>query len=63
MQNIVKCHPQVDKYDKIGIYQMKCMDYQTFQTRRKGNIQAIRHNNGNSVYLNCILNTGHAYGL
>jgi hypothetical protein len=55
---------------KSGIYQMRCMDYplkymrqtsQTFQTGYKGHIQAIRNNNGNSVYSNHIINTGHAY--
>jgi hypothetical protein len=35
---------------------------QTFYTRYKEHIQAIRSNNSNSGYSNHILNTGHAYG-
>jgi hypothetical protein len=35
---------------------------QTFQTRYKENIQAIRNNNNNSRYSNHILNIGYVYG-
>jgi hypothetical protein len=34
---------------------------QTFHTTYKEHIQAIRNNNGNTGYLNPVLNTGHAY--
>jgi hypothetical protein len=34
---------------------------QTFKTRYKGHIQAVRNNNGNSGYSKHILNTGHTY--
>jgi hypothetical protein len=50
---------------------MKCMDCplkytgqtgQTFQTRYREHIQAIRNTNSNSEYSSRILNMGHAYG-
>jgi hypothetical protein len=71
IQNIVKPCPQTDRYEKSGVYQMRCTDCQlkyigqmgrTFQTRYKEHIQEIRNNNGNSGYSNHILNTGHTYG-
>jgi hypothetical protein len=58
------------KYRRNSMYQMKCMDCplkyightgQTFCTRYKEHIQAIR-NNINLGYLNHILSRGHAYG-
>jgi hypothetical protein len=69
-QNIVKPHPQIDKYGRNGVYRMKCMDCpqkcvqqtgRTFYTRYKEHIQVIR-NNINSGYWNHILSTGHTYG-
>jgi hypothetical protein len=54
IQNIVKLHSQIDKYEKSGIYQIKCMDCplqyvrqtgRTFCTRNKEHIQEIRNNN------------------
>jgi hypothetical protein len=71
IQNVVKAHPQIDKYEKSGIDQMKCMDCplkyigqtgRTFYTRYKEHIQAVRNNNRNSGCLNHILSTGHTYG-
>jgi hypothetical protein len=63
-KNIVKPRPQRDKYEKSGIYEMRCMDYtlKYIQTRHKEHIQAIRNKNSNSGYSNNILNKGHAYG-
>jgi hypothetical protein len=46
----------MDEYEKSGVYQMRCMDYpvkyigqtgQTFQTRYKEYIQAVRNKNNN----------------
>jgi hypothetical protein len=60
-----------NKYNKSGIYQMKCLDCplkyigrtgRTFHTRYKKHIQAISNNNSNSEYSSHILNTGHTYG-
>jgi hypothetical protein len=68
IQNIVKPHPQIDKYGRNGMYQIKYMDCQLkymgqtgrmFYTRYKEQIQAIRNNKINSGYLNHILSTGH----
>jgi hypothetical protein len=62
---------QTDKYEKSGIYQIKCLDCplkykgqrgRAFHTRYKEHLQAIRSNNGNSGYSNHILTTGHTYG-
>jgi hypothetical protein len=62
---------QIDKYEKSGVYQMRCTDCplkyigqtgRTFQIRYKEHTQAIRNNNGNSGYSYNILNIGHAYG-
>jgi hypothetical protein len=59
IHNIIKQHPQTDKYNKSGIYQMKCLDCplkytgktgRTFHTRHKEHIQAIRNNNSNLGY-------------
>jgi hypothetical protein len=43
---------------------LKCIGQtgQTFKTRYKEHIQAIRNNNGNSGYSKHILNMGHTYG-
>jgi hypothetical protein len=72
IQNIIKPYSQIDKYEKSGMYQMKCLNCplnyigrtgkRTFHTRYKEHIQAIRSNNGNSVYSYRILNTGYTYG-
>ncbi|PNF31380.1 hypothetical protein B7P43_G10054 [Cryptotermes secundus] len=71
IENILKQKPQIDKYNKSGIYQMKCVDCplkyigqtgRTFNTRYKEHIHDIRNNDSNSGYSNHILNTGHAYG-
>jgi hypothetical protein len=57
MQNIVKPHPQIDKYEKSGIYKMKSMNCplkhtgqtgRTCHTKYKEYVQAIRNDNGNS---------------
>jgi hypothetical protein len=70
MQNILKPHTPTDKYNRNGIYQMKCLDYplkyigqtgRTLNIRYKEHIHAIRSNNSNSGYSNCILNTGRTY--
>jgi hypothetical protein len=70
VQNMLKPQPQIDKYSRSGINQMKCLDCplkyigrtgRTFNIRYKEHIQAIRNNN-NSGYPNHILNTGHTYG-
>jgi hypothetical protein len=71
IQDIVKPHSQIDKYETSGIYQIKCMGWpvkyvgqtvRTFHTRYKTHIQEIRNNNSNSGYSNHILNTGHSCG-
>jgi hypothetical protein len=72
MQNIVKQHPRTDKYNKSGIYQTKCLHCtlkyigqtgRAFHFRYKEHIQAIRNNNNNSGYPNCIVNIGYKYGI
>jgi hypothetical protein len=71
IQNIIKQHPGTDKYNKSGIYQLKCLHCplkyigqtgRTFHTRYKECIQAIRYNSSNSEYSSHILNTGHICG-
>jgi hypothetical protein len=68
---MLKPHPQIGRYKKNGVYQMKCMDCalkyiqqtsRTFYTRYEEHIQAIRRNNSNLGYSNHILSTGHTYG-
>jgi hypothetical protein len=70
-KNLVKPSLQQDEYENSGVYQIRCMDCplkyigqtgQTFKTRYKEHIQAIRNNNSNSGYSKHILNTGHTYG-
>ncbi|PNF32639.1 hypothetical protein B7P43_G15497 [Cryptotermes secundus] len=60
IENILKQKPQLDKYNKSGIYQMKCVDCplkyigqtgRTFNARYKEFIHDIRNNNSNSAYL------------
>jgi hypothetical protein len=57
VHNILKPKPQIDKYSRSGIYQMKCMDCplkyigqtgRTFNTRYKEHIHDIRSNSSNS---------------
>jgi hypothetical protein len=57
IQNLAKQHPRTDKYNKSGIYRMKCLDCplkyigqtgRAFYTRYKGHIQEITNNNNNS---------------
>jgi hypothetical protein len=71
IQNILRHQPLTGKYNRGGIYQMKCLDCplkyigqtgRTFNIRYKEHVQDIRNNNNNSVYSNHILNTGHTYG-
>jgi hypothetical protein len=71
IRNLVMPHPQQEEYEQSGIHQMRCMDCplkyigqtgQTFNTRYKEHIQAIRSNNSNSRYSNHMLNMGHTYG-
>jgi hypothetical protein len=71
IQNIIKSYSQTDKYEKMGMCQIKCIDCQlkcvgqtgrTFHTRYKEHIQANRSYNDNSGYSHNILNTGHTYG-
>jgi hypothetical protein len=66
-----KTSPRTDKYNKIGIYQMKCLDCplkytgqagRALHIRCKEHMQAIRNNNTNLVYSSYILNMGHTYG-
>jgi hypothetical protein len=60
-----------DKYNKSGIYQMKCMECprryvgqtgRNFSIRYKEHTHDIRSNNSNTGYSNHVLNTGHTYG-
>ncbi|PNF33207.1 hypothetical protein B7P43_G11691 [Cryptotermes secundus] len=71
IQNILKPKSQMDKYNRSGIYQIKCLDCplkyagqtgRTFKTRYKEHIHDIKSNNSNSGYSSHILNTGHRYG-
>jgi hypothetical protein len=71
IQNILRPQPQIDKHDRSGIYQMKCLDCplkyvgqtgRTFNTRYKEHIPDIKSSNSNTGYSNHILNTGHTYG-
>jgi hypothetical protein len=70
IQNIIKHHPQTDKCNKSGIYQMKYLDCplkyigqtnRSSYTRYKEHIQAIRNNNSNSGCSSHIVNMGHTY--
>jgi hypothetical protein len=51
IDDILRPRPQRDKYNRSGIFRMKCMDCP--QTGRSNN---------NTGYANHILNTGHTYG-
>jgi hypothetical protein len=71
IQNIFKLYTQTDKYEKNGVYQMKCMSCpmkyigqtgRPFNTRYKIHIRDIKNNSSKSGYSNHILNTGHLYG-
>jgi hypothetical protein len=64
IQNILKPEPQIDKYNKTGSYQMKCLDCplkyvgqtgRTFKTRYKEHIHDIKSNSSNSGYSNHIV--------
>jgi hypothetical protein len=70
IQNILKPQPQIDKYNRSGIYQIKCLDCplkyvghtgRTFNTRYKEHIHDKKSNNSNTRYSTQILNTGHTY--
>jgi hypothetical protein len=63
----LKPQPQIDKYSRSGIYQLKCIDCplqyvgqtgRAFNARYKERIYDIRGNNSNTGYSNHILNTG-----
>jgi hypothetical protein len=67
-QNILKLQPQTDKYNKSGIYQMKCEDCsmkyieqtgRTFNTSYKEHIYNIKSNKSNTEHSKHILHTGH----
>jgi hypothetical protein len=71
IHNILKPQPQIDKYNKSGIYQMKCKDCpmkyigqtgRTFNTRYKEHIYDIKSNSNNTGYSKHILDTRHSYG-
>jgi hypothetical protein len=72
VQNILQPRKHdIDKYNNIGIYQMKCNSCQlryigqtgrNFTTRYKEHIQAIRSSRPNSKYAQHILDTQHTYG-
>jgi hypothetical protein len=71
IQNILKHQPPTDKYNRSGIYQMKCLNCslkytgqtgRTFNIKYKEHIHAIRNNNTNTGYSKHILDTGHTYG-
>jgi hypothetical protein len=60
--------PNIDKYNKSGIYKMKCnicqLSYigqtgRNFKTRYKEHIRSIRTNNPNTKYAQHILDTQH----
>jgi hypothetical protein len=62
--------PFTSRYRKTDIYQMKCMDCplkykgqtgQAFYMRYEEHIEKIRNGNGNSGYLDHILNTVHTW--
>jgi hypothetical protein len=64
-------HLRTNKYNKSGIYQIKCLvcplkhigkSGRIFHTIFKEYIQAVRNNNSNSGYSSGALNTGHIYG-
>jgi hypothetical protein len=70
IQNILKPQPKTQKYNKYGIYQMKCrncpFEYigqtgRTFNTRYKERIYNIKCNNSYIGYSNPILDTEHTY--
>ena len=59
IQNILKPQPQIEKYNRSGIYQMKCLDCplkyvgqtgRTFKIRYKEHIHDIKSNSGNSSF-------------
>jgi uncharacterized protein involved in tolerance to divalent cations len=60
-----------DKYEKPGVYKLKCMDChrqyigqtgRSFKTRYKEHIRDIRNNRETSGYVQHILETGQSYG-
>jgi hypothetical protein len=71
IQDILKPHPQIDKYSRSGTYRMKCIECPlqyvgqtggTFNTRYEEHIHDIKGNNSNTGYSKHILNTAHIYG-
>jgi hypothetical protein len=63
--------PNIDKYNKSGMYQLKCNSCQpsyigqtgrNFKDRYKEHIRSIRTNKPNTKYAQHILDTQHAYG-
>lgn len=71
IQNMLGPQPRIDKYNRSGICQIKCLDCplkyvgqtgRTFSTKYKEQVQDIKSNNSNSEYSNHILYTGHTCG-
>jgi hypothetical protein len=68
IQNIVRPQPQINKYNRSGIYQMKCLDCpveyvgqteRTLNPRYMEHIYDIKSNNSSTGYSSHILNTGY----
>jgi hypothetical protein len=68
----LKPQPQIDKYSRSGICQLKFIDcpqqyvgqtVRIFNTRYKEHIHDIKGNNSNTGYSNHVLNNGHTYGI
>lgn len=64
-------HAQTDKYNRSGIYHMKCPNFplkyigqtgRTSDIRYKEHIQEMRNNNSNSDYSNHVLKPEYSYG-
>jgi hypothetical protein len=70
VQSILRPQPQINKYNKSGIHEIKCLDCpmyvrqtgRTFNTRYKEQIYDIESNNSNTRFSSHILNTGQTYG-
>jgi hypothetical protein len=71
IRNILRLNTATDKYEKSGVYQMKCMSCslkyigqtgRSFNTRYKEHIRDIRSKNSKPGYSSHLLNTDHTYG-
>jgi hypothetical protein len=55
-QNIVKPRPQIEKYGRNGVYQIKCMDFPLIYVGQTGRIFCIRYKRHKLAIINNNIN-------